>query len=162
MSPQGKYFIDGMDFWTIFNVFVESGSDDLLKYASRKVSITRDWADANGLDVDTSQVFFNAREISLKCSIVTDTPEDFWIMHKAFIAQWTLPGLHRLQVGEFGMRSYYCIYNDCSVFQSFTSKREGTGFKVACKFTLNITELEPSLSARDVFIVDHDGKFLIM
>jgi hypothetical protein len=161
--PAGKYFIDGKDFWTVFNVVVESGSDGFLQYPSKKVSITRDWADANGLDVDTSQVFFNAREISLKCAIITDDPENFWINHKAFIAQWALPGLHRIQLSEFGLRSYYCIFSDSPSFERYTSVREGEAspWVVACKFTINITELEPDISAKDVFIVDHDGKFLI-
>lgn len=162
MTPAGKYFIDSKDFWTIFNVVVESGSDDFLKYPSRKESITRDWADANGLDVDVSSVFFNARDISLRCAIITDDPDNFWEKHLAFIAQWALPGMHRIQVGEFGLRSYFCIYKDTSDFKRYTSVREGEPFKVACKFTINFTELEPVLNASDVFIIDHDGKFLIM
>lgn len=162
MSAAGKYFIDGKDFFTIFSVTVESGSDDFLRYPSAKPRITRDWADANGLDIDTSQVFFNARDISLRCAIIADTPEQFWERHSGFIAQWAIPGYHRLQISEFGLRSFYCIYKDTSVFKRETPVREGVGIKkTAVHFTLNILEVEPTLNTSDEFIVTEDGHFIV-
>lgn len=158
MHPQGRWFIDGKDFWTLFSVVVEGGTDGFLKYPSAKEKITRDWSDADGLDVDLSRIFFNARSISLRLGIIADNEIDFWSKYEAFIAQWKQPGYHRIQLAEFGLRSFYCFYNETSDFTR-VSRIDGTE-KVGCKFTLSITEGEPTLSG-DTFIVDEDGRFLI-
>lgn len=159
MRPENRFFIDGMDFWGIFSVVVEGGSSDFLNYPAKKDSITRDWSDANGLEVDLSQVFTTEREISLQCGIIADDEAAFWEKYNAFIGQWIKPGLHRIQVAEFGLRSFYCHYKSCSNFTRVT-RIQGTE-KVGCKFTLNLVETEPKLDNSDVFIVDEDGRFLI-
>lgn len=163
MQPSGRYFIDGKDFWTIFSVIVESGSDDFLKYPSKKESITRDWSDANGLDIDTSQVYLNARDISLRCAILADSEEDFWSKYNGFLKQLTLPGSHRIQLAEFGLRSFYCVYKETPFFERFTRVRieESGDIKVACKFGITLIDFEPRIENGDEFIVDEEGRFLI-
>lgn len=159
MRPNNRFFIDGMDFWGIFSVVVEGGSDGFLRYAPKKDSITRDWSDSNGIEVDLARVFTGPRDITLQCGIIAEDESDFWEKYNGFLAQWLLPGLHRVQVAEFGLRSYYCFYKDCSQF-SRVSRIQGTS-KVGCKFTLTLTEPKPELENDDVFIVDEDGRFLI-
>ena len=163
-SPVGQYSIDGKDFWTIFSIIVESGSSDFLKYPSKKESITRNWSDADGIDIDLSAIFFNARDISLRCAIIADDEADFWLKYEAFIVQWKQPGVHRIAVGDFGLRSFYCFYKDTTSFEKFTrisDEYDGNRVKVACKFTLNITEGEPKLNNNNVFIITQDNRFLI-
>jgi hypothetical protein len=163
MNPAGAYQINGKDFWTVFSLIVEKGKDDFLKPSSRKESITRDWSDSNGLDMDLSNKVFNARDISLRCAILADSEDDFWQKLNAFKAEFMLPGFTRLQVRELGFRSYYCVYKDHTSFDSFTRIKidETNELKVACKFTINFTELEPTLENHDIFIVDELGRFLI-
>lgn len=159
MRPDNRFFIDGMDFWGTFGVVVEGGSDGFLRYPSRKDSITRDWSDANGIDVDLSRVFVTSRNISLDCGIIADDEADFWAKYNAFLNQWLKPGLHRIQVAEYGLRSFYCHYSDTSNFSRVT-RIQGTD-KVGCKFTLNIVETEPQLDNNDTFIIDEEGRYLI-
>ena len=162
MTPAGQFILDGKDFWTIFSILVESGSDDFLKYPSKKESITRNWSDADGIDIDLSAIFFNPRNISLRCAILADDEADFWLKYEAFIVQWKQPGIHRVEVGEFGLRSFYCFYDETNQFTRFTRVRDGNGqIKVACKFTLSIIEAEPRLNNNNVFIITQDGRFLI-
>lgn len=161
MTAAGQYTVDGLDFWTIFSILVESGSQDFLKYPSKKESITRDWSDADGIDIDLSAIFFNSRDISLRCAIIADNEADFWLKYEAFIVQWKKPGTHRVEVSEFGFRSFYCFYKDTSLFERFTRIIESGQLKVACKFTLNITESEPRLNNNNTFIITQDGRFLI-
>lgn len=165
MTPAGQYFIDGMDFWTIFSILVESGSDDFLKYPSKKDSITRNWSDADGIDIDLSAIFFNPRNIALRCAILADDEADFWTKYEAFIVQWKKPGIHRIEVAEFGLRSFYCYYDETSQFTRFTRVKDpvitNDHIKVAMKFTLNIVEAEPRLNSSNQFIITQDGRFLI-
>lgn len=161
MDLSGYYQMDGKDLWTAYSLVVESGSDDFLKYAPRKESITHDWQDSNGIDVDTSRPFVGPREISLRCAIITTTTADFWQKHNGLMADFMQPGKRRITVVEFGNQSFYCIYKDCNDYSRFTRVKEGTTTKIACKFTLNITEVEPFLDNNHIFIVDEDGRFLV-
>jgi len=155
-----KYFIDGIDILTVFGVSVEGGSDDFLKYPAKKDSITHDWQDANGLDVDLTKIFFNARPISLKCSILVSSEEEFWNRYQSFLAQLAKPGYRRIQITQFGEKSFYCFYKECTSFTRHTRLKENPG-QIACKFTLNLLEGEPNIDYNNVFIVDEQGRFLI-
>lgn len=161
MDLSGKYQFDGKDLWVAYSVFVESGSDDFLKYAAKKESITHDWMDSNGIDVDTSRVFVGPRDITLRCAIIVATEAEFWQKYTGFIADLTQPGSRRITVVEFGSRSFYCIYKDCGSFDRFTRLRDGTTTKIACKFSLTLTETNPNLPNDNIFIVDEEGRFLI-
>lgn len=159
MQPANRFFINGKDFWNIYSVIVESGSDGFLKYPSAKKTITRDWADANGLDVDVSKFYFNSRNITLNCAFVVNTEEEFHLKQEAFFNEWMKPGLKRIEVTEYGLRSYYCIYVDNGDYDRITGIKNVN--KIGIKFTLNITELEPQYNPLNIFIVTEDNRFLI-
>jgi hypothetical protein len=161
MDLSGYYFIDGKDLWTAYSVFVESGSDDFLKYPAKKESITHDWMDTNGIDVDLSRQFFDAREITLRCAIVVTSTSEFWQKYNGLIADLTQPGTRRFSIGEFGSRSYYLHYKECNSFDRFTRVKDGTTNKIAMKFTLVLVEPNPTLDNGDVFLWDEDGRFIV-
>lgn len=154
----GYWFLDGMDLWNSFGMLIESGTDDFLKFPEKKESITHDWQDADGEDVDLSRYFFKDRDITLKMAIIADSPEDFWAKRNAFLAQWAQPGTHRLTITEFG-QSFYVYYKICSSFSRFTRIKDTD--MIACKFTIVINEPAPTFDNNDVFIVDEDGRFLV-
>ncbi len=155
-----KYFIDGIDIQTVFGIRVESGSDDLLKYPAKKDSITHDWQDANGVDVDLTKLFFKERTISLRCNILVEAEEEFWNKYQSFLAQMAKPGYRRLQLSEFGEKSFYVYYKECTSFERKTNIKNNPG-KIACKFTLNMVEGEPNIDNNNVFIVDEQGRFIV-
>jgi hypothetical protein len=159
--PNGKYFLDGIDLAT-FAMIVEDGSADFLRFAPRKQSIQHDWGDANGIDVDLSRVFFKERTGTLNCAIITDTEEDFWNKHDAFITQFTQPGLHRLQITSHGQRSYFVCYQDCTTYKQVEpltgSVLDGL---IAHRFSIQIMEPQPQINNKNIFLVDHNGKFII-
>lgn len=158
MDLSGYYQMDGKDLWAAYNLFVESGSDDFLKYPARKESITHDWQDSNGIDIDTSRVYVGPRDVTLRCAIIVDSEDMFWQKYTGLIADLTQPGQRRISKAEFGSRSFYCIYKDCGSFDRFTRLRDVD--KVACKFTLVLTEPNPQLPNDNIFIVDEEGRFL--
>jgi hypothetical protein len=160
-TPDKKYFIDGIDLWIAFGMIVEGGSDDLLKFPERKDSISHDWQDANGIDIDLSRVFFKARDFSLRMSIIAASPADFWEKYNYFLAQMAQPGVRRLTIGEFD-RSFYVYYRKCSAFTRFTKLKNEAGQKlIGCKFTVDFTEKEPTLNNLDTYIIDEAGRFII-
>ncbi len=162
MELSGWYSIDGKDLWQVFSMFVESGSDTFLNYPSKKESITHDWLDSDGLDVDLSRVFFNARDLTLNVAIVADSGPAFMEKYEAFLLLMRQPGLRRIHVTELG-KDYYVFYKECKDFKRFTRVQvpDDPYSKVACKFTIVFTETNPSINAQPVFIVDEQGRFLI-
>lgn len=163
MDLSSLHYINGKSLWDIFGMVIESGSDDFLKYPARKPTITHDWGDANGIDVDLSRVFFEEKTISLRVSLIANTESDFWAKHYGFLAEWAQPGTADWTVSEF-RKTFKVFYKESSEFTRFTRiKVEGVN-KVACKFTLTLVEQEPQLGENgnlQVFIVDEAGRFIV-
>lgn len=153
----GRYYMDGADLWVHFNIGVESGSDDFLKMPKRKDTISHNWLDENGLDVDLSRTFLEAKQIELKCHLLADNEAQFWDCYNRFMAALTKPGIRRITVAEFD-RDFYCFYNECNIYTRFT--RLKTVNKIACKFSVKLTERVPYMSTA-TFVIDDAGRFLI-
>lgn len=161
MGPAGLYYIDGMDLWTVFGMFVEKGTDDFLKFAARKESISHDWINENGIDVDDSRVFLKDRDITLHVAFIVDGPEQFWTKYNAFLAQMMLPGKRRIEPKGLGDVQYFCHYKESGSAVRFT-KYLPDAAKIAVKFTITFTEVNPADNITQVvFIVDEDGRFLV-
>ncbi|GAO43800.1 hypothetical protein [Flavihumibacter petaseus] len=154
----GWYRIDGRDLWTVYSMFVESGSDGFLKYAAKKESITHDWRDEDGLDVDLSQIFLKDRDITLNVAILAESESRFWEVYEAFLAHMMQPGQRRIEVTEFGDRSFNVFYKECNNFKRFTRIKDSN--LIGCKFSIVFTENKPSISS-NVYIVDDQGRYLI-
>lgn len=162
ISLFGQYFIDGIDLFQAYSLFIEGGTDGFLQYAPKKDSITHDWADSDGEDVDLSRIFLSGRDISLQCAIYVDSAtaqDDFMNLYEMLLNQLKLPGKRRFTATRLGDRSYYVYYKSCQNFKMYTPLLGTT--KVACKFTLNLREPEPVIKNKHVYIVTEDGKFLI-
>lgn len=157
LIQENRYYIDGADLWTHYGVGVESGSDDFLKMPKRKDSITHDWMDEHGLDVDTSRVFLKDKEIDLKCHIIANSESDFWEKYNRLLTALTLPGERRMSVTELG-RDFFVIYKECTNFTRFT-RIKGTS-KVACKFVLKLQQTLPAMTEQ-TFIIDEANRFII-
>lgn len=155
-AAKGRVFIDSIDIWENFGMFIMDGMNDFLKVPKRKEPITHDWQDANGIDVDLSRVFFEARDITLKVGFKTGNVNDFWQKYTQFLSQITKPYLHRLEITEFG-RSYYVYYKDCGSYKRY---KKITGDSI-CEFTITLNEPNPTIDNPTVFIVADEGQFII-
>lgn len=162
MDLSGKWYLDGIDLWLNFGLIIEKGSADLLALPPKKESITHDWKDANGIDVDLTNFFFAEREIPLQCGILAASEEQYWQKKEAFFSQITQPGLHRLEIKAHGERSYYIFYKETNNYSQVTTLRNlPDDRKIAHKFTVVVVEPEPQLFNDSVFIIDEDGRYLV-
>src|SRR5436190_9059255 len=114
MNPTGYAFIDGIDLWTAFNMIIEKGSADFLRYPPKKDSVQHDWKDSHGIDVDLSRYFFKERQGVLNMAMIADSEDDFWEKHNSFIATLTQPGTRRLSLKSHGQNSYDIFYKECN------------------------------------------------
>lgn len=163
MNASQNYFIDGIDLWNAFSLFIESGTDGFLQYAPKKDSITHDWGDANGEDVDLSRIFLSGRDVTLNCAIVVETAsaaDDFFDRYEKLLNLLVQPGRRRFSAARLGDRSYYVFYKSTSNWKMYTPIT-GAPSQVACKFTLTLREPEPALNSQNVYLVTEGGKFLV-
>lgn len=159
--PTGQYFIDGKDLWLVFGIVISEGSDDLLKFPTRKDSISHDWEDENGTDIDLSRVFFASRDINLQCALIAANEADFWAKYNNFIATLAQPELRRLEVSELSS-SFYVFYKECSSFTRATRIKIGPNAgKIASKFTLTLVEKAPTIDSSNVFMITDDNRLMI-
>lgn len=159
MTPVNQYMLDGLDLWIYFGIAIERGGlDDLLKIPKRKESIQHNWLDENGLDIDLTRVYLEAREITLKCFIVADTEVNFWDQYNRFLSLLIKPGTRRFSVNVFGM-DYYVYYKDCVIYSKLTPFKNTD--KLFCKFSLTIIEQVPGFQNLPTYLVDETGQFII-
>lgn len=155
----GKYFIDGLDLWTKFGVIVRKGSNDgFLKQPKKKESLSHDWQDSNGLDVDLTKIYFEKRDVTLNMAMVADSENDFWRKHIAFFSMLSQPGLRRLTVKELDS-DFFVYYNDCTTFSKAKSVR--TTEKNLFLFSLVLTEPNPNLLTTTTYLADDEGRFIV-
>ncbi len=162
MALANKYFIDGFDLWTYFGIVPEKGAlDDFLKLPKRKDSISHNWMDEDGLDIDTSRVFLEAREISMNCVIIADTDDDYWTHYDQFLTLLRKPGLRRFSVAVFN-REYYLLYKECNIYQKLSAFKDTNGQnRLLCRFRLTMVEQTPTFNNTPTYIIDEAGRFLI-
>lgn len=157
----GRWFIDGIDLFGTFGLFIEEGSADFLKFPPKKSSIEHDWQDSDGRDVDLSRIFFDQREGTLNIAIISTDMADFFDKQMAFIAQMKQPGTRRFTLKSHGERSYYIYYKECNNFKPVKALTgEDTGY-FAHRFSMVVVEPEPVIDAQHLFIIDHDDNYLI-
>ncbi len=157
----GNWFIDGIDLFTTFNVFIEEGSADFLKFPPKKESIEHDWQDANGIEVDLSQIFFGPREGTLNLAIIATSQADFFAKQSAFISHFTQPGKRRFTLTSHGERSYYIHYQECNNYKAVKPLTGEESGLFAYRFSMVIREPEPKIDPSDIFLIDEEGRFLI-
>ncbi|KAA2241667.1 hypothetical protein F0L74_17470 [Chitinophaga agrisoli] len=159
--PIGQYLMDGADLWLVYGVTISAGSDDLMKFPARKDSISHDWEDENGIDIDLSRVFFQSREASFQCNIIANDETDFWQKYSGFLAMLAKPDLRRLEIAELS-RSFYVYYKGCNSFTRFTRIKSGAyKGKITAQFSIALTERAPVIDSSNVYVVEEQGRFII-
>lgn len=154
----GKYYMDSTDLWNAYGLIVTSGIDDFLKFPERKESITHDWLDRDGIDVDLTETFLKEKDITLQIALIANNEADFWDKYEKLLNHLRRPGTRRLEVTQLS-RSFFVFYKSCSSFTALTRIKNED--KVACKFTLVLTEKEPSINATNVYLSDENGRFIV-
>jgi hypothetical protein len=163
-GPTGYWYLDSMDVWSNFAIGIKDGTAGFLQTPEKKDSITHDWPDQHGIDVDLSKIFFKSRDIVLQCWLITETETEFWNKRNAFIQQLAKPGVRRFSISAHGGRSYYVFYKSCSAYRQVPSKTlKGIAANmIVHEFAITLTEPSPQLETADTFIASDLGEFIII
>lgn len=164
LGPSGYWYLDGMDIWNTFAIGIKEGLAGFIPLTKRKESITNNWPDQNGIDVDVSRHFFSERTVTLTCWIFTESENEFWQKREAFIQQLAKPGLRRLTVTAHQSRSYSVIFQEVGGYSQVKTKtlKNLPDNMIVHEFSITLLEPQPQVDYSDVFIAGDNGEFLIV
>lgn len=162
-NPTGQYYFDGADLWLIYGMWMRDreGTNALLQFPERKESVSHDWSDENGIDVDLSRVYLKERKATFNIGMAAANADDFWDKYHKFLNMLRQPGVRRVEISELDS-SYYMYYESCTTFERHT-RLEGAppGSKVLVTFSITMVEPDPQLENNNVYLMDEEGRFLI-
>ncbi|MBN2747476.1 MAG: hypothetical protein JXR34_12180 [Bacteroidales bacterium] len=97
----GAVIIDGTDISTMGMFIVKGGDNGFLVFPERKEPLTNDWFEEDGLDVDLSEVFFEAKKLSVKFYLTAADATTFKARLTSFATLLFQPGYRQIYVREF-------------------------------------------------------------
>lgn len=138
----GEVTIDTIDIWTTYGAFLLKGSyDGLMKPAKRKASLTNNWADQNGLDIDLSAPKYEAKEADLNFIISAANETEWWTRYNAFFTLLKGAGERSLFVHE--LEKTFLVYYIDTVSYSQLTKIKSVN-QVAAQFTIKLGIANPA------------------
>lgn len=159
-----KYKLNNKDFKAVFGIDVSIGSGSFLAFPKRKDSLSKNWAEVNGLDIDLDEPFFEAREFKLNCclNIVNlGNPQaattDFWNKYNGLFTELSGMGTHQLYIDDLG-KTFYVYYKEQGNISKITPISSG---KIAVTFDLIFAEVSPTANISAVYLVDEQDRYLI-
>jgi len=155
--------INNKDFKTVFSTIVLAGGlDDFFAWPKRKESLSHNFPEVNGLDVDLTQPRFEARQFKLSCVLEAhgDTEDlakaNFWNLWNGLFTEISATGVHDLYLGSLN-KSFSVYY----INQQNVSKMSYEGKRIVVSFDLIFGETDPNSNIPKVFLVDHNDRYLI-
>lgn len=97
----GSCIINNIDIanWGMF--IIRGGDSDFLSFPDRKDPSSNNWKEYDGLDIDLSEIFFNAKKVNVKFFIKADTGDEFLYRLNSFYELISTPGTISLYSREF-------------------------------------------------------------
>lgn len=97
----GSCIINGVDI-AQWDMFILKGSDsDFLSFPERKTPTSNNWQEYDGLDVDLSEIYFNAKKVTTDFFVKADAGAEFLYRLNAFHTLISTPGTLSLYSREF-------------------------------------------------------------
>lgn len=131
---QSGYELDGIDF-SRFGVYVLDGSDDsILKAPNVRQNLTIDIKSVAGVSYDGENVFYEAKDVTLKLLIRAANVTVFWKRWNAFFTELLKPEERSLYLDKT-VEEFDCFYKKNTV-SKFDIMRNG---RVWCEFSVVLT-----------------------
>lgn len=154
----GRYTLNTADLYDIFGVVVESGSNTFLSFPGRKDSLTHDFTDRDGMDIDLQDPRFKAREFAISCALHATSNEDFWNKYNGLFTELAGSGTHVLYIADLD-REFKLFYKEQRNIKKLTPISGRSN--VWIKFDLVFGEANWTENLDQVYLVDHEGRYLI-
>jgi hypothetical protein len=150
--------LDGFDLKATYGLVISNGTVQFLQFPTRKASVSHDWPEENGVDIDLDTPFFEAREFTLTCALIADNRDDFMNQYNGLFTQLSGLDTHALYMEETGQT--YQVYYKSQANLTKLSKINNTT-KVGVKFDLVFGETNPYDNFEPVYLIDENDNFIV-
>lgn len=151
---QTGYEIDGKPL-SDYGVWVADGAhDELVKAPSVKANLLVNTPAINGAQYDGEDVFFQAKDVRIKCHIRADI-ETFWRNYLALLHDLVQPGERKFYY-DARIEEYPCHYKSATV-TTFTM----TGGEVWCDFEITLVFTSFRLGEVEYVLASETGEIII-
>ena len=138
----GEVTIDTIDIWTQYGAFLLKGSfDDLLKQPKRKASLTNNWPELDGLEIDLTAPKYEAKDADLTFMISASSESAWWTRYNAFFTLLKGSGERSLYVKELS-KTFLVYYKETVDYSQLTRIKSVN--RVAAKVTVKFGIANPS------------------
>lgn len=138
-------------------IWVLDGSEtELLKAPAVKKNLSVGGKGQSGTIYDDRQVFFQAKDVALKCLLTAPDKTVFWHNYQALLHDLVRPGERRLFV-ELTGGEYSCYYKSGQVSRCEVTARGG----MWCEFTLTLTFTAFRPEATQYLLASERGEWII-
>jgi hypothetical protein len=133
--------IDGKDILTEYGCTLLKGSyNDLFRYPKRKSVVYNNWAEADGIEPDLSEVEFEQKTVKLDFAMQAASVSEFMSRYGRLIRDVSAPGIRQLGF-DFG-KTCRLRYGANSAYRYPCAFNEGRNLSI---FTLEFTEDSPTV-----------------
>jgi len=154
---EGRYILNGKDMWLLFGVVIGSGSGSFLVYPERKDSLTNDYMDQDGIQIDLLDPKYKSREFNLFCQLIANGRDDFWTKYNGLFTEISSAGTHVIYIADLG-KTFHCYYKRQENLSKLTPLDSG---QVGVTFNLVFGETTPTENMEAVYLVDDQDNYLI-
>ena len=138
----GDVTIDTIDIWTTYGAFLLKGSyDSLMRPAKRKASLSNNWPEENGLEIDLTVPKFEAKDADLSFILSASNETEWWTRYNAFFALLKTAGERSLYVAELN-KTVMIYYQEVTSYEQLTVIKNVS--KVAARFTIRFGIANPA------------------
>lgn len=150
------YEIDGVDI-SEYSVYILDGTDDsVLKSPSVKKNLLINVNHRSGAIYDGESVFFETKDVTLKCLIRANNKEEFWRNYNALFWNLTRPSERELYWERTG-EPYPCYYKSSNV-SKFDILQNG---RIWCEFSIVLVFTSFRCRGVEMLLASEVGEWII-
>lgn len=138
----GEVTIDTIDIWTTYGTFLLHGSyDGLMRPPKRKVSLSNNWPEQNGIEIDLTVPKYESKEAELSFILSASSEAEWWTRYNAFFTLLKLSGERSLFVKELN-KTFLVYYIEVTSYEQITTIKSVS--KVVSRFTVKFGIANPA------------------
>ena len=138
----GEVTIDTIDIWTTHGAFLLQGSyDGLMRPPKRKASLSNNWPEQNGLEIDLTIPRYESKEAELSFILSASSETEWWTRYDAFFTLLKSPGERSVFVKELN-KTFLVYYIETPTYVQLTTIKSVS--KVVARFTIKFGIANPA------------------
>jgi hypothetical protein len=151
------YGLNSKDLWAVFGVKVVTGSSTFLQYNKRKDSLSHDFPEEMGIDIDLTQPTLSSRQPTLSCVLKATSRDDFFNKYDGLFTELRQLGTLEIYIADHN-RNYILYWTEQ---QNISKLSQIDTTYIGVTFDLVFAETNPTDNISAVYLVDEHDNYII-